>query len=66
MQYDGKVIEQTADIVTAYISRNGLPHNELPALIRSIHAALSSIIGAPEASPAKVETVLRRSPSSVA
>jgi predicted transcriptional regulator len=35
-------IELAADIVSAYVSNNSLPTSELPALLSSIHAALTS------------------------
>ena len=41
-------IETTADIVAAYVSRNSVPVADLPALIRSVHDALSNL-GAPPA-----------------
>jgi|SRR4051794_24421879 len=35
-------IELAADIVSAYVSNNSLPTSELPALLSSIHTALTS------------------------
>lgn len=36
-------IQLVTDIVSAYVSSNPLPLNELPALIASVHAALNDI-----------------------
>ncbi|MGS1095868.1 MucR family transcriptional regulator [Aquamicrobium terrae] len=36
-------IELTADIVSAYVSNNPVPANELAALITSVHASLKSL-----------------------
>ena len=36
-------IELAADIVSAYVSKNSLPSTELPALINSVHGALTRI-----------------------
>jgi predicted transcriptional regulator len=36
-------IELAADIVSAYVSKNSLPSTDLPALINSVHGALSKI-----------------------
>jgi len=42
-------IDLAADIVSAYVSRNSVPIAELPALIQSIHTALSNTAqGKPE------------------
>jgi predicted transcriptional regulator len=38
--------ELTADIVSAYLSKNSIPSSDLPTLIRTVHAALS---GTPQA-----------------
>jgi predicted transcriptional regulator len=42
-------IEQTVDIVTAYVSNNSVPVAELPTLLSGVHAALTGL-GAPSAS----------------
>ncbi|TIQ04248.1 MAG: MucR family transcriptional regulator, partial [Mesorhizobium sp.] len=39
------LIELTADIVSAYVSKNPVPLGELPALIGQVHAALKGIVG---------------------
>ena len=38
-------IEITADIVSAYVSKNSVPAAELPGLINSVHTTLSKIVG---------------------
>jgi predicted transcriptional regulator len=44
-------VELTAEIVSAYVSNNSMPPGELPALISSVHAALSeAATGAKQAS----------------
>jgi len=42
---DGKFIELTAEIVSAYVSNNTVPAGEIPALINQVHAALSRVSG---------------------
>src|SRR3954452_23653799 len=39
-----KYIELAADIVSAYVSNNSLPTSELPALLGSVHAALTATV----------------------
>ncbi|HEX3810311.1 MAG TPA: MucR family transcriptional regulator [Rhizomicrobium sp.] len=39
------LIEMTAVVVSAYVSNNAVPANDLPAAIKSIHAALAAIAG---------------------
>ncbi len=41
-------VELAADIVSAFVSRNSVPVTELPALIGSVHLALSKLGSAPE------------------
>ena len=36
-------IELAADIVSAYVSNNSVPVNDLPALLSSVHAAISGL-----------------------
>ena len=43
-----EVIEMTADIVSAFVSNNSVPATELPALIQSVHRALSGVTTTPE------------------
>jgi predicted transcriptional regulator len=42
------MIELTADVVAAYVSKNSLPAGELPNLIAEVHAALNRIGGTAE------------------
>src|SRR6185312_812138 len=39
------ILRQVTEIVTAYLSKNSLPPEEVPALIRSVHATLGGIAG---------------------
>ena len=39
----GKYIDQTASIVSAYVSKNAVPADEIPALINRVHAALTRV-----------------------
>ncbi len=39
------ILKQVTEIVTAYLSKNVLPPEDLPGLIRSVHATLGSIAG---------------------
>jgi predicted transcriptional regulator len=45
----GNYIGLAADIVSAYVSNNSVPANDLPALIAEVHAALLHITGGPVA-----------------
>ena len=38
-----KSIELAAEIVAAFVANNSLPISELPALIHSVHAALTGV-----------------------
>jgi predicted transcriptional regulator len=40
------ILKQVTEIVTAYLSKNVLPPDEVPGLIRSVHATLGGIAGA--------------------
>ena len=44
---DGDVLEQVAEIVSAYVSHNSVSPSDLPALIANTHCALRSLSGAP-------------------
>ncbi len=48
MEDRSEVIEMTADIVSAFVSNNSVPATELPALIQSVHRALSGVSSTPE------------------
>ncbi len=50
-----EVIEMTADIVAAYVGNNSVSAADLPALIQSIHRALTGVSGGAEAAPAPKE-----------
>jgi predicted transcriptional regulator len=39
------ILKQVTEIVTAYLSKNVLPPEEVPGLIRSVHATLGGIAG---------------------
>ncbi|ACA15679.1 transcriptional regulator, MucR family [Methylobacterium sp. 4-46] len=49
---EGALIEQAADIVSAYVSNNRVTAGELPGLIASLHAALQDL-GKPATPPAE-------------
>src|SRR3954469_19136202 len=53
-----------ADIVSAYVSKNSLPAAELPALLGSVHAALSGLTNGASAAPAADE-VEKATPSQI-
>ncbi len=40
-----EILDQTADIVSAYVSRNSLPMTELPRLISEVHKSLATLDG---------------------
>ena len=46
-------IELAADIVSAFVSNNSVPVTELPALIGSVHAALSQVASGSTQQPAE-------------
>lgn len=41
------LVDMAADIVSAYVSANQVPAQELPALIRTVYTALAEVEGAP-------------------
>jgi predicted transcriptional regulator len=43
LQNTPKAIELAAEIVSAFVSNNSVPVNELPALISNVHAALTNV-----------------------
>jgi predicted transcriptional regulator len=61
---NGNLIDQTADIVSAYVSNNTVPAGDIPALINQIHAALlrasSGQVDAPN-EPLKPAVAVRKS-----
>jgi predicted transcriptional regulator len=46
-------LELTAGIVSAYVANNSLQHNELPALLRAVHDALSRTVAGKVEAPAE-------------
>ena len=48
MDDKSEIIEMTADIVSAYVGNNTIATADLPALIQSIHRALTSVSGGVE------------------
>ncbi|HEX7759922.1 MAG TPA: MucR family transcriptional regulator [Caulobacteraceae bacterium] len=48
MDDKSEIIEMTADIVSAYVGNNSIATADLPALIQSIHRALTSVSGGVE------------------
>jgi len=57
-------IELTADIVSAYVSKNPVPATDLPALISQVHVALANISGEhkqQEAEPLKPAVPVKKS-----
>jgi predicted transcriptional regulator len=46
------LLKLTTDIVAAYVSNNPVPLGELPTIIKSVHATLGSLSGAPTADAA--------------
>jgi len=46
-------IELAADLVSAFVSNNPVPAAELPALIGSVHQALTKVAGSTSAQPAE-------------
>lgn len=43
----GDLLKLASDIVAAYVSNNPIPVSELPAIIKSVHATLGTLSGAP-------------------
>ena len=64
MEDNSQLLEMTADIVSAYVGNNNVQAAEVPALISSIHAALSQVsTGAvePEPEPREPAVPVRKS-----
>src|SRR3954447_21684925 len=51
----GNLAELTADIVSAYVTKNSVQANELTALISTVHSALANVGQPQSAAPAKAE-----------
>ena len=45
------LIEMTTVIASSFVERNRLDQSELPALIKSIHAALTEVVAGPRSEP---------------
>ncbi|HUO12189.1 MAG TPA: MucR family transcriptional regulator [Caulobacteraceae bacterium] len=64
MDEKSEVIEMTADIVSAYVGNNTIATGDLPALIQSVHRALTNITAGAEpveAAPKEPAVPIRRS-----
>eukprot|EP01039_Chlorochromonas_danica_P021588 gene21588-26662_t len=61
---DSKFLELTAEIASSFVTNNKVAQNELPALIASIHQALSTL-GAKRAEAAQPEVVVKRTPAQI-
>jgi hypothetical protein len=42
-----RLVDQTVEVVTAYLSHNSIDHSAVPALITGVHAALQELTNAP-------------------
>ena len=51
------LIEMTAELVAAYVTKNHVRAAELPGLISTVHASLASMGSAPEATPEPAKLV---------
>lgn len=59
-----ELVSLTADIVAAYVSKNAVVANDVPALMQNVHAALASLVpaAAPEPrEPQRPAVAIRRS-----
>ncbi len=64
MEDKAEIIEMTAEIVAAYVENNTISTGDLPALIQSVHRALTSVsagVEAVEAAPKEPAVPVRRS-----
>jgi predicted transcriptional regulator len=64
MDDKAEIIEMTAEIVAAYVENNNISTGDLPALIQSVHRALSSVASGAEAvepAPKEPAVPVRRS-----
>ena len=46
-----EILKLVTEIVAAYVSKNSLPPEEMPAFIKSVHATLGGFAGAPATKP---------------
>lgn len=51
MDDKSEIIAMTTDIVSSYVANNSIVAGELPALIQSVHRALTQVTGGEEAEP---------------
>ncbi|RUW56846.1 MucR family transcriptional regulator [Mesorhizobium sp. M8A.F.Ca.ET.021.01.1.1] len=49
-----QIVELTADVVSAYVSNNSVPKDQLADLIRDVHSSLNKVGGAVAATPEPV------------
>jgi len=54
MENNQKLLEHTADIISAYVTKNPVPGADLPGLIKSVHASLNQT-SVPDAPAAEVK-----------
>ncbi|WP_395645345.1 MucR family transcriptional regulator [Terricaulis sp.] len=47
MENKSDLVDMAAEIVSAYVSANQVPPQDIPALIRTVHSALREVSGAP-------------------
>ena len=58
----GNFIELTAEIVSAYVSNNTVPADEIPGLINQVHSALARVSGKPvEVEPLRPAVSVKKS-----
>ena len=50
---DNELLRMTADIVSAYVSKNVLPAQQIPEVINTIHSSLTGLITQPRETPAE-------------
>ena len=64
MEDKSEIIEMTADIVAAYVGANSVSAADLPALIQSVHRALTGVAGGsdvPESAPREPAVPVKKS-----
>lgn len=50
---EGSVLRMTTDIVSAYVSKNVLPAQQIPDLINAVYTSLTGLNGTPREQPAE-------------
>ena len=61
---DGAILRMTADIVSAYVSKNVLPATQIPEVINTVFSSLTGLNGQPrevQAEPQKPAVPIRKS-----